>query len=109
MARLLFTAKDFGSLADPLYPPSTKKLEDLIGMPVQYMQQSHSNNVSVVSKIGLLQADTDSLISPSKEFALAVRVALCMLPLRQIIVCVTDGSQMSCAAALGGGFHVDIF
>ncbi|MFY8211877.1 MAG: hypothetical protein ACOVLB_04360, partial [Candidatus Nanopelagicus sp.] len=63
MARLLFTAKDFGSLADPLYPPSTKKLEDLIGMPVQYMQQSHSNNVAVVSKIGLLQADTDSLIS----------------------------------------------
>lgn len=78
MARLLFTAKDFGSLADPLDPSTTKKLEDLIGMPVQYMQQSHSNNVSVVSKIGLPQADTDSLISSSKEFALAVRVADCM-------------------------------
>ena len=78
MARLLFTAKDFGSFADQINPPSIKKLADLIGMPVQLMQQSHSNNVSVVSKLGLVQADTDSLISSSKEFALAVRVADCM-------------------------------
>lgn len=50
----------------------------LLEVYLSWKQLKHYYCDSVVSKIGLLQADTDSLISPSKEFALAVRVADCM-------------------------------
>lgn len=78
MARLLFTARHFGSLSDPLETQTLKNLEKLIGKPVQFMQQTHGNNLFVVKNIDRVTEDTDSLITSSKEVALAVRVADCI-------------------------------
>jgi YfiH family protein len=78
MARLLFTARQFGSLADPTNQKTNTELADLIGKPVQFMHQTHSNNLHLISTIETAKEDTDSLITDSKDLALAVRVADCI-------------------------------
>lgn len=78
MARLLFTGRQFGSLADPINQKTNSELADLIGKPVQFMHQTHSNNLQMVSTIETAKEDTDSLITDNKDLALAVRVADCI-------------------------------
>ncbi len=78
MARLLFTARQFGSLADPINQKTNTELADLIGKPVQFMHQTHSNNLHLISTIETAKEDTDSLITDNKDLALAVRVADCL-------------------------------
>ena len=78
MARLLFTAREFGSLADPVNPAELENLETLIGKPVQLMQQTHSNNLLEVNSLEKMKQNTDSLITANKDLALAVRVADCI-------------------------------
>jgi YfiH family protein len=78
MARLLFTARQFGSLADPINHKTNTELSDLIGKPVQFMHQTHSNNLHLISTIETTKEDTDSLITDNKDLALAVRAADCI-------------------------------
>lgn len=63
MARLLFTAREFGSLADPVNPAAIENLETLIGKPVQLMQQTHGNNLFEVKSFENIKQNTDSLIT----------------------------------------------
>jgi YfiH family protein len=78
MARLLFTARQFGSLSDPINQKLRQELESLVGKPLQFMNQTHSNNLHLVNKVENIKEDTDSLITESKELALVVRVADCI-------------------------------
>lgn len=78
MARLLFTAREFGSLADPVNPAAIENLATLIGKPVQLMQQTHGNNLFEVKSFENIKQNTDSLITSNKDLALAVRVADCI-------------------------------
>ena len=78
MARLLFTARQFGSLSDPINQKLSHQLEGLVGKPLQFMHQTHSNNLHLVNKIEAIKEDTDSLITDNKDLALVVRIADCI-------------------------------
>jgi YfiH family protein len=78
MARLLFTAREFGSLSDPINQKLSHQLEVLVGKPLQFMHQTHSNNLHLVNNVEAIKEDTDSLITDNKDLALVVRVADCI-------------------------------
>ena len=77
MARLLFTARAFGSLADPFSSGNSERLSKLVAKPIQVMTQEHGNQVSVIDQI-ISAPVADAMVSCSKEIALAVRVADCL-------------------------------
>ena len=77
MARLLFTARDFGSLADPELNKNIERLSKLVAKPIQVMTQEHGNQVSVIER-PISAPVADAMVSCSKEIALAVRVADCL-------------------------------
>ena len=77
MARLLFTGRDFGSLADPIDSSNSKKLNNLIALPVVFMHQSHGNEVAVIENESIFP-EADALVTTNKNIALAVRVADCL-------------------------------
>jgi len=95
MARLLFTSRKFGSLADSQPSESFTNLSKLIGKPIQVMQQVHGDQVVVVDDQTKLPI-ADGLVTCSKEIALAVRVADC-LPLlmysEQVVAAVHVGRK----------------
>ena len=77
MARLLFTSRKFGSLADPLPNEKFSGLSKLISRPVAVMHQVHSDQVVVVDA-NTKTPTADALVTSNKEIALAVRVADCL-------------------------------
>ena len=77
MARLLFTARDFGSLADPVLNENIERLSKLVAKPIQVMTQEHGNQVSVIER-PISAPVADAMVSCSREIALAVRVADCL-------------------------------
>ncbi len=77
MARLLFTSRKFGSLADPLPNVNLSDLSKLISRPVAVMHQVHGDQVVVVGAITKTPT-ADALVTSNKEIALAVRVADCL-------------------------------
>jgi YfiH family protein len=77
MARLLFTSRKFGSLADPLPNEKLSDLSKLISRPVAVMHQVHGDQVVVVDVITRTPT-ADALVTSNKEIALAVRVADCL-------------------------------
>jgi len=77
MARLLFTSRTFGSLADPLPNEKISDLSKLIGRPVAVMHQVHGDQVIVVDATPKTPT-ADALVTSNKEIALAVRVADCL-------------------------------
>ena len=77
MARLLFTGRDFGSLADPIDSSNSKKLNNLIALPVVFMHQSHGNEVVVIENETVFP-EADAIVTSNKNIALAVRVADCL-------------------------------
>ena len=77
MARLLFTSRKFGSLADPLSNENLSHLSKLLSRPVQVMQQVHGDQVVVVDAL-TKTSTADALVTNNKEIALAVRVADCL-------------------------------
>ena len=77
MARLLFTSRNFSSLDSSVDNQAGNKLTNLIGKPVVFMNQSHSNLVSVVSDTATTP-DADGLVTTNRDIALAVRVADCL-------------------------------
>ena len=77
MARLLFTAREFGSLADPVSSGKIERLSKLVAKPIQIMTQNHGNHVSVIEQ-PISVPVADAMVSCSKEIALAVRVAVCL-------------------------------
>ena len=77
MARLLFTSRNFGSLADPVNQSEKEKLEELLNKQVQFMSQTHSNEITVVDQAGTTPG-ADGLVCTNKDIALAVRVADCI-------------------------------
>ena len=77
MARLLFTSRTFGSLADPLPIEKISDLSKLIGRPVAVMHQVHGDQVVVVDATPKTPT-ADALVTSNKEIALAVRVADCL-------------------------------
>ena len=77
MARLLFTSRKFGSLADPLPNENLSDLSKLISRPVAVMHQVHGDQVVVVDAVTKTPT-ADALVTSNKEIALAVRVADCL-------------------------------
>jgi YfiH family protein len=77
MARLLFTSRKFGSLADPLPNEKFSGLSKLISRPVALMHQVHGDQVVVVDA-NTKTPTADALVTSNKEIALAVRVADCL-------------------------------
>ena len=77
MARLLFTARDFGSLADSVLNQNIERLSKLVAKPIQVMTQEHGNQVSVIER-PISAPVADAMVSCNKEIALAVRVADCL-------------------------------
>ena len=77
MARLLFTSRKFGSLADPLPNEKFSGLSKLISRPVAVMHQVHGDQVVVIDAIEKTPT-ADALVTSNKEIALAVRVADCL-------------------------------
>ena len=77
MARLLFTSRKFGSLADPLPNEKFSDLSKLISRPVAVMHQVHGDQVVVIDAIEKTPT-ADALVTSNKEIALAVRVADCL-------------------------------
>ena len=77
MARLLFTSRNFSSLDSSVDNQAGNKLTNLIGKPVVFMKQSHSNLVSVVSDTAI-SPNADGLVTTNRDIALAVRVADCL-------------------------------
>jgi YfiH family protein len=77
MARLLFTSKNFGSLADSSSSKALPQLSELIGKPIQLMHQVHGDHVVVLHNISEIPT-ADALVTSNKEIALAVRVADCL-------------------------------
>ena len=77
MARLLFTARDFGSLADPVLNENIEGLSKLVAKQIQVMTQEHGNQVSVIER-PISAPVADAMVSCSREIALAVRVADCL-------------------------------
>ncbi len=81
MARLLFTSRHFGSLANPLKSESTKQLSKLIGKPIYFMNQSHGNEIVVVDEQSSPSGavfDGDGVVTDKANVALAVQVADCL-------------------------------
>lgn len=81
MARLLFTSRHFGSLANPLKSESTKQLSKLIGKPIYFMNQSHGNEIVVVDEQSSPSGavlDGDGVVTDKTNIALAVQVADCL-------------------------------
>jgi YfiH family protein len=77
MARLLFTGRAFGSLADPVSTENIEKLSKLVSKSVQLISQNHGNQVCVIDK-SIPAPVADAMVSSNKEIALAVRVADCL-------------------------------
>ena len=77
MARLLFTSRKFGSLADPSPNEKFSDLSKLISRPVAVMHQVHGDQVVVIDAIEKTPT-ADALVTSNKEIALAVRVADCL-------------------------------
>jgi YfiH family protein len=77
MARLLFTSREFGSLADPVLSANIEKLSKLVAKPIQLMTQNHGNQVCVIDK-SISAPVADAIVSNNKDIALAVRVADCL-------------------------------
>jgi polyphenol oxidase len=77
MARLLFTSRKFGSLADPVDESERLKLAKLLNKQVQFMAQTHGNEIAVVDQQGMTPS-ADCLVTANKDIALAVRVADCL-------------------------------
>ena len=77
MARLLFTSRKFGSLADPLPNEKLSDLSKLISRPVALMHQVHGDQVVVIDD-NTKTPTADALVTSNKEIALAVRVADCL-------------------------------
>ena len=77
MARLLFTSRKFGSLADPVDQTERLKLAKFLNKQVEFMAQSHSNEIAVVNQQGTTPS-ADGLVTTNKDIALAVRVADCL-------------------------------
>ena len=77
MARLLFTAREFGSLADPVSSDNLERLSKLVAKPIQIMTQNHGNQVCVIDQ-SISPPVADAIVTCSKDIALAVRVADCM-------------------------------
>jgi YfiH family protein len=77
MARLLFTSREFGSLADRAPSSNIEKLSRLLAKPVQFMSQNHGNQVCVIENLCSAPA-ADAIVSSNKEIALAVRIADCL-------------------------------
>jgi YfiH family protein len=77
VARLLFTSRNFSSLDSPVENEVENKLTNLIGKPVVFMKQSHSDLVSEVSDTSVTP-DADGLVTTNRDIALAVRVADCL-------------------------------
>ena len=77
MARLLFTSRKFGSLADPVDETGRLKLAKLLNKRVQFMAQTHGNEIAVVDQQGMTPS-ADGLVTANKDIALAVRVADCL-------------------------------
>ena len=77
MARLFFTSRKFGSLADPLPNEKFSDLSKLISRPVAVMHQVHGDQVVVVDD-NTKTPTADALVTSNKEIALAVRVADCL-------------------------------
>jgi YfiH family protein len=77
VARLLFTSRNFSSLDSPVENEVENKLTNLIGKPVVFMKQSHSDLVSEVSNTAVTP-DADGLVTTNRDIALAVRVADCL-------------------------------
>lgn len=99
MARLLFTSRHFGSLANPLKSESTKQLSKLIGKPIYFMNQSHGNEIVVVDEQSSPSGavlDGDGVVTDKTNIALAVQVADC-LPLllysKSVVAAVHVGSK----------------
>jgi len=81
MARLLFTSRHFGSLANPLKSESAKQLSQLIGKPIYFMNQSHGNEIAVVDEMSSPSGavfDGDGVVTDKANVALAVQVADCL-------------------------------
>jgi YfiH family protein len=77
MARLLFTSKSFGSLADPVSSDNIKRLSRLLATPIQIMSQNHGNEVLVIDQ-AITAPVADAMVSVNKDIALVVRVADCL-------------------------------
>lgn len=77
MARLLFTSRNFNSLDSLVENQAANKLSNLIGKPVVFMKQSHSDLVSIVTD-NATTPDADGLVTTNRNIALAVRVADCL-------------------------------
>jgi YfiH family protein len=77
VARLLFTSRNFSSLDSLVENQVENKLTNLIGKPVVFMKQSHSDLVSVVS-VAAISPGADGLVTTNRGIALAVRVADCL-------------------------------
>ena len=77
MARLLFTSRKFGSLADPVDQTERLNLAKFLNKQVEFMAQSHSNEIAVVNQQGMTPS-ADGLVTTNKDIALAVRVADCL-------------------------------
>ena len=77
MARLLFTARQFGSLSDPVSSCNIERLSNLVAKPIQIMTQNHGNQVSVIEQ-SVSAPVADAMVSSNKEIALVVRVADCL-------------------------------
>ena len=81
MARLLFTSRHFGSLANPLKSESTKQLSKLIGKPIYFMNQRHGDEIVVVDEQSSPSGavfDGDGVVTDKANVALAVQVADCL-------------------------------
>jgi YfiH family protein len=83
MARLLFTSIEFGSLADPVDQATEQRLSKLIGKPIKFMKQTHSDQITILAtQKDADQLNTapaaDGLVSNQSNIALAVRVADCL-------------------------------
>jgi YfiH family protein len=77
VARLLFTSRNFSTLDSPVENQIENKLTNLIGKQVVFMNQSHSDQVSLVSDAAITP-DADGLVTTNRDIALAVRVADCL-------------------------------
>lgn len=77
MARLLFTSRSFGSLAGKSGKDNYPKLSNLLGKPIQLMNQNHGDQVVVIDS-QISDPTADALVSVNKEIALVVRVADCI-------------------------------
>jgi len=81
MARLLFTSRNFGSLDHPKNSDKAINLSRLIGNQLNFMNQSHGNQIVVItnkSEADISVYESDGLVTNQANVALAVQVADCM-------------------------------